>query len=458
MAVNDTYESALRPPGGPATPGSGRRRHQVAVLLLTNEGFRQTEGGVARYVHNILAARDGAATSAEARGVELSWHVAERASCGGTDDAVFAAALRRHAPPGEVRYHSLADPRAHAWEVDHFEHCLALGASAAQVAITVAEDTDSVLVVSGMSMFAMTARFLMRAADQLGIDATYVHMTHNPVLRPGGDAELPETYADSVMGHLARSEPRVCVGWESFWMREQYQQVYGIPDDKFLFARAGVPTGADKFRRLRPDPGLLRSLGVPTDRDLVVSWGRGVAEKGFELLIDAAHRAGDALLPVVLNPFPNPALREHARDVGSPAVLLDGQDDQVLSALCQWPRTRCAAFLSEREAASVTPIEAALMSNGGGLVVVGVPAGVYPELIEHGATGLITESREPGAVADTLLAVRAMDDEARAEMSRTAHRRAVREHDFHTNWAHSFEELLDRHLAVIGLPGFAPAP
>lgn len=456
MAVTDTHRPAHRDGHGPAQTRHGRR-HRVAVLLLTNEGFRQVEGGVARYIHNILAARDASAATAAARGVELGWHVAERASCAGTDQAAFAAALRRHAPAGEVRHHSLPDPRAHAWEVDHFEHCLALGACAAQTAVTVAESADSVLVVSGMSMFAMTARFLMRAGDQLGIAATYVHMTHNPVLRPGGDAELPETYADSVMGHLARSEPRVCVGWESYWMREQYQRVYGIPDEKFLFARAGVPTGDDKFRPLAPDPALLRSLGVPTDRDLVVSWGRGVAEKGFELLVDAAHRAGDVLLPVVLNPFPNPGLREHVRRTGSPAVLLDGQDDRVVSALCQWPRTLCAAFLSEREAASVTPVEAALMGNGGGLVVLGVPAGVYPELIEHGVTGLIAERRDTDAVAESLRTVHAMDPGARADMSRRARERAVRDHDFDANWARSFQELLDRHLALIGHPGPAPA-
>ncbi|MEU3860076.1 hypothetical protein AB0F03_22370 [Streptomyces sp. NPDC028722] len=426
--------------------------HRLAVLLLTNEGFRQVDGGVARYVHNILDARDDAAALAADRGVLPQWHVAERADCAGLDEQRFAAALDVYVRRGGVAYHPLADPRAHPWEVDHFEHCVALGAAAGQAALTVAGGADSLLVISGMSMFAMAARFLVRAADQFGLAASYVHMTHNPVLRPGGDAELPEAYADSVLGHLARWDPRVSIGWESHWMRRQYQQVYGIPEDKTLFARAGVPTDAAKFRPAAPDPDLLHRLGVPTDRDLVVSWGRGVAEKGFQRLVDAARATGDRLVPVILNPRPYPELAEHVRRTGSPAVLLDGQDDRILRALCRWPRTLSAAFLSEREAASVTPIEAALMSDGGGLVVAVLPTGVYPELVEPGVTGLIAEGRDTAAATALLTAVCELTAGQRAALSRAAAERARREHDFRTNWLASFGAMLDRHLLVIGHP------
>ncbi|MEW2297883.1 glycosyltransferase [Streptomyces sp. NPDC006743] len=426
--------------------------HRLAVLLLTNEGFRQVDGGVARYIHNILDARDDVAALAGKRGIQVEWHVAERANCAGLDEQRFAQALERYVHQGSVRYHPLADPRAHSWEVDHFEHCVALGAAAGQAALTVAGGADSLLVVSGMSMFAMAARFIIRAADQFGLAASYVHMTHNPVLRPGGDAELPETYADSVMGNLARSDPRVSIGWESHWMRRQYQQVYGIPDDKTLYARAGVPTDAAKFRPGPSNGALLEQLGIPTDRDLVVSWGRGVAEKGFHKLVDAARLTEDRLVPVILNPRPYPDLEEHARRSGSPAVLLHGQDDEVLTALCQWPRTLCAAFLSEREAASVTPIEAALMNNGRGLVLAVLPTGVYPELVEHGVNGLVAAGRDTAAAAALLTAVVELPRGDREAMSRAAWTRARDEHDFRTNWRSSFKAMLERHLTVIDGP------
>ncbi|MFD3976810.1 hypothetical protein [Streptomyces cyaneofuscatus] len=432
--------------------------HRMAVLLLTNEGFRQVDGGVARYVHNILDSRDDVATIAGERGVRVEWHVAERANCAGLDEKRFAQALDRYVHSGAVRYHPLADPRAHSWEVDHFEHCMALGSAAGQVALTVGREADSLLVISGMSMFAMAARFVVRAADQFGLAASYVHMTHNPVLRPDGDAELPETYADSVMGHLARSDPRVSIGWESHWMRHQYQQVYGIPDDKTLYARAGVPTDDAKFRPAPPDPALLRELGIPTDRDLVVSWGRGVAEKGFHKLVDAARLTGDRLVPVILNPRPYADLEEHVRNTGSPAVLLHGQDDRVLTALCQWPRTLSAAFLSEREAASVTPVEAALMNNGRGLVVAVLPTGVYPELVEPGVSGLVGAGRDTADATTMLTAVTELSPEERTDLSQAALARARREHDFRTNWRRSFQAMLDRHLSVVGAPLHSGAP
>ena len=426
---------------------------RVAVLLLTNEGFRQFDGGVARYIHNILDARDAAATVAAGYGVTVDWHVAERGVWIGTDEEQFRWAIDRYVRPGSVRYHSMVDPRTDGW-MDHFEHCVATGAAVGQVVVDIADTADSVLVVGGMTIFAMAARFVIRACDQFGIRATYVHMTHEPVLRPNGDAELPGTYADSVLGHLARADDRVQVGWESDWMRRQYQQVFGLPDGKLLFARAGVPTDDPKFQRREPAEveRILRSVGVPTDRDLVLSWGRGAEQKGFGLLIDAARAAsataGVDLTPVVANPRHNPDLDAYVRRVGSPAVLLHGHGDDVLSALCQWPRTVCAAFLSDVEAASVTPVEAALMGGPGGLVVVVVPTGVYPELVDDGQDGLIAREREVGAVARTLVTAARMAPQQRYRVGRAAHERARREHDFRTNWLCSFDEMLGRHLAV----------
>ncbi|MEV6927319.1 hypothetical protein AB0M46_22835 [Dactylosporangium sp. NPDC051485] len=437
--------------------------HRLAVLIFTNEGFRQVDGGVARVVQDILDLRAEAAPIAHAKGARVRWHVAERASSAGYegdrwansgyDSDRWAHAEQRWLRDGDVRYHRMADPRAHLWEMDHFEHCVALGAAGGQVMLSVAEEADSVLVISGMSMFAMAARFVVRAADQFQIPATYVHLTHNPVLNAGGDAELPETYADSVLGHLARHDERVTIGWESEWMRDQYQQVYGIPDHKTLFAYNGIPLDAPKFDRIDPAEveAILRSLGVPLDRDLVISWGRGIREKGFELFLDAAKEVPE-VFPVVLNRRSYPALQEHHRSLGSPGLLLSGQDDRVLAAFCQWPRTLAAAFLSERESASTTGNEATLMNGGAGLVVVGVPAGVYPELIDDGVDGVMADERTAGAVAEALRSVVAMRPAERVRMSAAALERTRRTRDYRTNWLRSFTEMVDRHFTVIGRP------
>ncbi|MEV6963936.1 hypothetical protein AB0M47_02395 [Hamadaea sp. NPDC051192] len=425
--------------------------HRLAVLIFTNEGFRQVDGGVARVVHDVLDLRSEAVQIARARGATVRWHIAERASNSGYDPVRWAYAEQRWLRDGDVRYHRMADPRAHPWEMDHFEHCVAMGAASGQVMLSVAEDADSVLVISGMSMFAMAARFVIRAADQFQIPATYVHLTHNPVLNAGGDAELPETYADSVMGHLARHDERVTIGWESEWMRDQYQQVYGIPDGKTLFAYNGIRQDSPKFDRIPSDEveANLRALGVPLDRDIMISWGRGVREKGFELFLDAAAQE-KGVLPVVLNPRPNPALEEYNRSLGSPGLLLSGQDDRVLAAFCQWPRTLAAVFLSERESASITGNEATLMNGGTGLVVVGVPAGVYPELIDDGVDGVMAKERTVAGVAEALRSVVEMPPAERAAMSAAALERTRRTRDYRTNWLRSFTEMVDRHFTVIG--------
>ncbi|MFG2133845.1 hypothetical protein ACGFNV_39630 [Streptomyces sp. NPDC048751] len=432
--------------------------HRVAFTILTNEGFRQFEGGVARYVHNILDAREQAEAVARRHGVSVEWHVAERGARTGTDAASLQRALDRYVHNGSVQYHSLLDPR-HGSDTDHFEHSVATGAQAGQLTLALARDADSVLVIGGMTMFAMAPRFVVRAAEQYGVRATFVHMTHEPVRRPKNDAGLPYAYADTVAGHLARVDDRVCVGWESGWMREQYQQVYGLPDEKLLFARAGVPLDDPKFAPQKPDEieAALRNAGVPLDRDLVVSWGRGDAYKGFDLFLDAAKADGDRLVPVVLNPRPNPGLAEHARRIGSPAVLLSGMSDRFVSAVCQWPRTVTAAFLSNAEAAAVAPVEAALMGGRRGLIVTTVPTGVYPELNRHLETGVVAADRTVAGVAEALRAAHGLSPARRVEMGTAAWENARKNHDFKVNWLRSFEEMLTRHLAVVGgLPGPDP--
>lgn len=424
--------------------------HRVAVLVLTNEGFRQFDGGVARYVHNILDMRPTVETVACRRGVTLDWHVAERGVWTGTDSDVLQVALDRYVADGTVRYHSMVDPRHDQW-MDHFEHCVATGAQAGQVVVNLAGGADSVLVIGGMSIFAMAPRFVVRACDQFGVRATFVHLTHEPVLRPSGDAELPGMYADSVAGHLARCDERVCVGWESDWMRRQYQQVYGLPDRKLLFAKAGVPLDDPKFEVQAPAEveAAVRAAGIPLDRDLVVSWGRGVEHKGFGLLLDAAMADGNQLVPVILNPRPNPELAAYARGIGSPAVLLSGMGDRFLSALCQWRRTVSAAFLSDVEAASVAPVEAALMGGARGLVVTVVPTGVYPELVRHLETGIVATDRSVPAVTVALRVARDLGAQQRIDLGRAAYANARANHGFAANWLRSFDEMLARHLTVV---------
>ncbi|HEX2418117.1 MAG TPA: hypothetical protein VHJ83_08355 [Micromonosporaceae bacterium] len=427
-------------------------RHRIAVLLLTNEGFYRVDGGVGRYLHNILDAGQVSDDVATKQGVTLDWHVAERTLGGRIDPAVLDRALDRYVRTGQVTFHPLVDPRRDAAETDHFEHFVALGAAVGQLVVQLAGTADSVLVIGGMSMFGMAPRYVLRAADQLGLPVSFVHLTHNPVITAHGGSDRPEAYSDAVTGHLARADERVCVGWESEWMRRQYASVHGIPDDKLLFARAGVPVDDPKFARQDPIrvQRILAELGVPLDRPLVVSWGRGGAGKGFTLLVEACHRIDDRLVPVVLNPLANQPLADLVTRIGSRAVLLSGQDDEVLTALCQWPGTVSASFLSWVEAASVTPIEAALMNGGRGMVVSAVPTGVYRELVVPGRNGVLAGERSVAAVAEMLNGLAELSEVERLVLSRHADEDARRNHDFVTNWRISLHGMLERHLRTIG--------
>jgi glycosyltransferase involved in cell wall biosynthesis len=433
--------------------GGGDAPLPIAFVILTIEGVQHVDGGVGRYLWNILAEAPALQQEWRRQGVELSFYAAEtlcRPDAPTYSSRILDSVTRdlRAVGGDAVRLvsfscgdNSYRDPLAG----DERTHLVA-SAAAGQLVLDLGQRHAGVVVMSGNTLFAQVPVLLSRQADYLGVRIRCVHMTHSPVppRRPGRpDAR---TVASEALAAVVRADPRVRIGYESEYMRRSYQKRFALPDAAMVNARSAILVDDPKFGPLAPRDieQTLTRLGVPTDAELVLSWGRSDPSKGYDLLLKAAAHLSGAVVPVVCNPTENPGLRELDERLGTGAVFLVDQPFDVISAILQWHRTRVAAFLSVEEPASVAPAEAMLAARASGCVVVAVPTGCYPETVAHGVNGLIAADRTPDAVADAIAFVLALPEARRIELGREALRYVHERQNFSINFRAFVAQLLDQ--------------
>jgi len=198
-----------------------------------------------------------------------------------------------------------------------------------------------------------------------------------------------------------------------------------------------VPDGVDVHRAARPaPPALLASLGVAPGAPLVVQVAQLVGHKDPVNFVRAMGRARERVPNVVGLLVGDGPLRTHAeaeaRALGlEAAVRFTGfrtDADSLLAAAD-------VACLSSREEGMGSVLLDALVF---GVPVAATSAGGIPEVVTHGATGLLAVPANPAALGDaiaTLLGDAAM-------RSRFAANARARASDF------SVERMTDRTIAV----------
>jgi glycosyltransferase involved in cell wall biosynthesis len=422
----------------------------VGVLVLGIEGLQHSRGGVGRYTRNLVADIPDLQAHFRARDVVLTFHFAEpMLSRDGPllDEELWSRARADVAASGGTVTRLIGDANGRSawgsWPQFH-----ALSAAGAQLAVQLADRHERLVVLTGTSAFALVPLLLLQQTDPDDGRFALVH-THGaaiPWSRPWPDSA--ELLADAAVALLARTDARVRIAYVSEFMADVFGRGYGVPAEKLLPNVTGLhrddprfaPAAAGEVRRV------LERAGVPTDRPLVLAWGRNSApglDKGYDLILRACARLDGAVRPVLLTRDPDPGLRQLADQLGVDAVLRHGQPFEVISAVLRWESTVATVFAAEADPGAAGPLEAMRAAADGGGVLVAVNEGSYPAVIRDGNTGLLTERTVDGLAAGLR---RALDlgPAERAGLRRRAAGLVAVDHDFSTN--------------VRGLLGAAVAP
>ncbi|HLL33502.1 MAG TPA: glycosyltransferase [Streptomyces sp.] len=406
------------------------KQRRMAVVWLMLEGGQVSQGGVARYVENVLRAQDSICAEWSAQGWDIDFILGEpfyRESAAGYDEQRRRRVAAHLEERGGRAVRLISDSDGiEQWGSDRFLH--ALSAAGAQLVLETAERYDGVIAVSGTSAFAQVAGMIQRLGGPLAARVLHVHTfglaTHETALPPA-PAEIA---ADADVAFWARQTPHVTVAYISDYTARLYERTYAIPRRSLLPNRSGIPLDDPLFALLDQDTVAKRlaPLGLPAEGRLAVMWGRNSApdlDKGYHLLLEAAADV-PGVVPVIANRRPAPDLQNLAERLGVRAVFLAGQPFETISALLQSERTLAAAFLGEAEPGAVSPMEAMWVARRSGAVVIAADAGNLPELVDGGRAGLLTARTAP-AVAEALRTAQALTDEERAAM-RTAAAGVVR--------------------------------
>jgi glycosyltransferase involved in cell wall biosynthesis len=174
-----------------------------------------------------------------------------------------------------------------------------------------------------------------------------------------------------------------------------------------------------------------RELGVERGRPTILFFGLLKAYKDFENLLAAMvsvrARIPDVLLLVAGEPLASSESYERA-------IIELGLTDVVRWERSYIPGSRMAAYFAATDVVAL-PYRAAsssavlLNAYSHGLPVVATKVGAFPEMVEHGQTGLLVEPAAPGELADALVDLLTNTERAR-EMGKRAKEYAARCHEW----------------------------
>jgi glycosyltransferase involved in cell wall biosynthesis len=168
-----------------------------------------------------------------------------------------------------------------------------------------------------------------------------------------------------------------------------------------------VPYGVDD-RRFAPSPESRRrmrdALGI-AEQPLIFTAGRLVRKKGFDVLIESAHRlrktAPDAVVVIAGEGDLRGELEAVATRAGNVRLLGDRSQDDI-AALCAAADVIAVPSIRD-DAGNVDGLpNFALEALASGTAVVASRVGGLPQAIEHGRTGVLVPERNAAALSGAL--------------------------------------------------------
>lgn len=176
-------------------------------------------------------------------------------------------------------------------------------------------------------------------------------------------------------------------------------------------------------------------------RKIVLSTGRMVPYKGYDVLVDAATRTSDSVVFVIVGDGPvreqiKAAVRHKALDE---KVMLPGRiSDHDLSGVLDLCHVGCMPSITAAEMYGLAQVEA--MSRGKPVISTNLPRSGVPCVNRQGQTGLLAEPGDPESLArciDLLVS----DEELYRELSEGARQAFKKEH--------SLKAVIDQYIAIL---------
>jgi glycosyltransferase involved in cell wall biosynthesis len=151
----------------------------------------------------------------------------------------------------------------------------------------------------------------------------------------------------------------------------------------------------------------------------ILFFGRLSSEKGVDVLIDAAARAGAKL--AIVGDGPKRAELEARAKAQNVFCIFTGH----LSGAKLWAHVEAASAMALPSVWYEIAPKSILEAQARGTPVITTRIGGLPELVEHGVTGLLAEPGDAASLAEAIATLFAMGEEKRRSLAENARARAL---------------------------------
>ena len=226
------------------------------------------------------------------------------------------------------------------------------------------------------------------------------------------------------------------------FMRDHLIEYYGAPKDRFVPYESSVFLQSRDFEKLAENEidNTLIKYKIPTDKDIVFCFGRGVWIKGFDILLESLRFTNKDFHLVLISVPPQSEISEHKKYLemlkkfNYSYTIISEFSRELPKALCQWRNTKVVVCPSRGEPFSNIPFETALWAKDNGPIVLASNIDGFVEQIRNGFNGYLFEVENSSDLAKNIDAILSLKTTVLNKMRENAYNKVMKERDFFGNF------------------------
>lgn len=262
-------------------------------------------------------------------------------------------------------------------------------AGAAKI-MDISADYDITLAFCHELPFSFTPLIACLHAAMENVNLKIIYISHGTAFNHEMPLPNPERLmAESLPIHWAKIDSNIKLGQISQFMAAHLVTEYGADPQSFVPVYAGINID-DSWFRIRSDQEISYTLsrhGIPLERPLAITLGRGVPYKRHDLLLKASCYLGNDIHPVIVSAPVLPELSLLASQLTIQPSIINSFDRELMACLIQWRNTRVCVLSAENEPNGLIPMEARWLAREQGAVLIVADSGGLSEQIEQGIDG-----------------------------------------------------------------------
>lgn len=230
------------------------------------------------------------------------------------------------------------------------------------------------------------------------------------------------------------------------YMHQHLKLDYGVNKSKLIPLLNGIVHEEVPYYQDEEIEKTLLEYNIPTDKPLIISFGRGAKYKGFDIFLNSVKHLVDLPIHFVLQcSFFDPndelllELKEIAKSIPN-LTLIPIFSYELPRRLLQWKKTEICAVLSENEPGAFIPAE--IRVYGQAMALVSDRDGL-PCQINDGIDGYITKLSDTQIIAKKMKHILEQSDYKKKEIRKSGKELVKNEYDIVKNFCDTLRKLIE---------------